>query len=124
MSVYRGRSTMEKILTLKPQNLPFISVENLLKLVSKIGIEKFLIGLAESIQQDFARWNGFEKSPRFTTHSPQGVIEDFSALRYLQSIMQQDSDYLLLDLLANPSDSRNLFGLFCGSSTSILSEAG
>lgn len=45
---------MKNILALKNQNVPFMSVENLLKLVSKIGIEK---------------------SPRFASHSPEGVIE-------------------------------------------------
>jgi ornithine cyclodeaminase len=60
---------------LKSQDVPFMSVENLLKLVTKIGIENFLIDLAESIKQDFGRWNEFEKSPRFASHSAEGVIE-------------------------------------------------
>ncbi|MFT6897716.1 MAG: ornithine cyclodeaminase [Paraglaciecola sp.] len=75
VGTYQGHRNMKKNLALKNQNVPFMSVENLLKLVSKIGIENFLSGLAESIKQDFGRWHEFEKSPRFASHSPEGVIE-------------------------------------------------
>lgn len=66
---------MHNIHALKSQEVPFMSVESLLKLLTKMGIENFLIGLAETIKQDFGRWNEFEKSPRFASHSKDGVIE-------------------------------------------------
>lgn len=66
---------MHNILALKSQDVPFMSVENLIKLLAKVGIENFLLGLAETIKQDFGRWAEFEKSPRFASHSREGVIE-------------------------------------------------
>jgi ornithine cyclodeaminase len=195
-----------------------------LKLLTKIGVEEFLIGLAESVKQDFKRWNEFEKSPRFASHSaegaqiintctadkrnatilrdemigsgvhinaiggdcpgkteldknlllrsdvfiefePQSRIEgeiqqlapnsavtefhevinghkngrtsaqqltifdgvgfalvDFSALRYLKNMIQEHSEHQMLDLLAKPSDPRNLFGLLTEVNNHTLSK--
>lgn len=53
----------------------FLSVKNLLDLVTKVGIESFIKGLAKSIETDFKRWSLFDKFPRFAAHSPDGVIE-------------------------------------------------
>jgi len=39
------------------------------------GIENVISGIAKYIEQDFIRWNAFDKSPRFAAHSPEGVIE-------------------------------------------------
>ena len=43
--------------------VPFVSVENMMKLVHHIGIEPMLRGLAEYIEQDFRRWDLFDKTP-------------------------------------------------------------
>lgn len=53
----------------------FLSVQDILDLVAKIGMEAFLKGLAKYIKDDFRRWETFDKSPRFAAHSPEGVIE-------------------------------------------------
>jgi ornithine cyclodeaminase len=55
--------------------VPFVSVENMMRLVRHVGVEAMLIELAEAIKADFARWERFEKTPRITAHSPDGVIE-------------------------------------------------
>ena len=55
--------------------VPFVSVDNMMKLVLRIGIERFLVELAGVVETDFARWRQFSRTPRLATHSPQGVIE-------------------------------------------------
>lgn len=63
---------------LKPSKtafVPFVSVENMMRLVLNIGIEKVLVELAAEIEADFARWPLFDKTPRVASHSDVGVIE-------------------------------------------------
>ncbi len=63
---------------LKPSKtafVPFVSVENMMRLVLHIGIEKVLTELAAEIEADFARWPLFDKTPRVASHSDVGVIE-------------------------------------------------
>ncbi|MDA3858681.1 MAG: ornithine cyclodeaminase [Roseovarius sp.] len=55
--------------------VPFVSVDNMMKLVHHIGIEPMLRGLAEYIEADFRRWELFDKTPRIASHSAEGVIE-------------------------------------------------
>jgi len=55
--------------------VPFVSVENMMKLVHHIGIEEMLAGLADYIEADFKRWELFDKTPRVASHSAEGVIE-------------------------------------------------
>lgn len=55
--------------------VPFVSVDNMMKLVHTIGIETMLRELAEHIENDFRRWELFDKTPRVASHSPVGVIE-------------------------------------------------
>lgn len=55
--------------------VPFVSVDNMMKLVLRIGVERFLVELASFIEEDFARWQEFERTPRLASHSPEGVIE-------------------------------------------------
>ncbi|HEY9039362.1 MAG TPA: ornithine cyclodeaminase [Roseovarius sp.] len=55
--------------------VPFVSVDNMMKLIHHIGIEKMLIGLADYIEEDFKRWELFDKTPRVASHSEEGVIE-------------------------------------------------
>ncbi len=62
----------------KPSELayvPFVSVENMMKLVHHIGVEPMLRGLADYIEDDFRRWELFDKTPRIASHSKEGVIE-------------------------------------------------
>ena len=55
--------------------VPFVSVDNMMRLVHHIGIEEMLIGLADYIEDDFKRWELFDKTPRVASHSDVGVIE-------------------------------------------------
>lgn len=55
--------------------VPFISVENMMDLVVNTGVERFLADLAGYIEEDFRRWESFDKIPRIASHSRDGVIE-------------------------------------------------
>ncbi|SHH10133.1 ornithine cyclodeaminase [Cognatishimia maritima] len=55
--------------------VPFVSVENMIKLVNSIGAETFMSELAVAIEEDFKRWELFDKTPRVASHSDVGVIE-------------------------------------------------
>lgn len=57
------------------QGVPFVSVQTMAKLINKVGIENVLLELTQKLEQDFARWHEFDKSPRYAAHSPDGVIE-------------------------------------------------
>ncbi|MCP3054256.1 ornithine cyclodeaminase [Aurantimonas marianensis] len=61
-----------------PKNInivPFVSVDNMMKLVLGVGVETFLRELADYIEADFRRWDLFDKTPRIASHSAEGVIE-------------------------------------------------
>lgn len=55
--------------------VPFVSVQHMMKLVLETGIEKTLVDLAAYIEEDFRRWELFDKTPRLAAHSDVGVIE-------------------------------------------------
>jgi ornithine cyclodeaminase len=55
--------------------VPFISVETMMDLVLAIGVEDLLVELAGYVEEDFGRWESFDKTPRVASHSPDGVIE-------------------------------------------------
>jgi len=55
--------------------VPFVSVDNMMKLVHAIGVERVLTELADYIEEDFRRWPHFDKTPRVASHSKVGVIE-------------------------------------------------
>ncbi|MBZ6076032.1 ornithine cyclodeaminase [Microvirga puerhi] len=55
--------------------VPFVSVDHMMKLVIAIGVERFLVELANEIEADFRRWESFDKTPRVASHSKEGVIE-------------------------------------------------
>ncbi|WP_022951389.1 ornithine cyclodeaminase [Leucothrix mucor] len=55
--------------------VPFVSVDHMMKIVGKIGMENMLKGIAEYIEEDFKRWELFDKTPRVASHSDKGVIE-------------------------------------------------
>lgn len=62
-------------MTAKLNVVPFVSVDSMMKLVLAIGIERFLTELAAYIEDDFKRWELFDKTPRIASHSTDGVIE-------------------------------------------------
>ncbi|WP_299949586.1 ornithine cyclodeaminase [uncultured Ruegeria sp.] len=55
--------------------VPFVSVENMIRLVQSVGAETFMSELADVIEADFKRWELFDKTPRVASHSDVGVIE-------------------------------------------------
>lgn len=55
--------------------VPFVSVDHMMQLVHMIGIERFIVELAGYIEDDFRRWDLFDKTPRIASHSSEGVIE-------------------------------------------------
>ena len=55
--------------------VPFVSVADMMRLILAIGIEPMLVQLAAFIDDDFRRWEAFDKTPRLASHSTGGVIE-------------------------------------------------
>jgi len=55
--------------------MKYISAPNMIKLIQHIGLETLLVELAEFIEHDYKRWDEFDKSPRYVSHSKQGVNE-------------------------------------------------
>ncbi|MGX1785324.1 ornithine cyclodeaminase [Bosea sp. NPDC055332] len=55
--------------------VPFVSVDNMMRLVHRVGIETMLRELTDRIEEDFRRWESFDKTPRIASHSRDGVIE-------------------------------------------------
>ncbi len=55
--------------------VPFVSVDHMMRIVLDIGVERMLVELAATIEEDFRRWDLFDKTPRIAAHSAEGVIE-------------------------------------------------
>lgn len=55
--------------------VPFVSVENMMRLVHHIGLPEMMALLANTIEDDFRRWELFDKTARIASHSEIGVIE-------------------------------------------------
>lgn len=55
--------------------VPFLSVADMMRLVHHVGLETMLAELTDAIENDFRRWETFEKAPRVASHSDDGVIE-------------------------------------------------
>lgn len=62
-------------MSLQLNNVPFVSVDHMMKLVLNIGVDVFLKELAAYVEEDFRRWELFDKTPRVAAHSDVGVIE-------------------------------------------------
>ncbi len=64
--------------SLKPSPLamvPFVSVDDMMKIINEIGLPKAIAEIAGYIEADFKRWDRFDKTPRVAAHSREGVIE-------------------------------------------------
>lgn len=59
----------------KQINTQYLSAERVAEIIQKKGIAACLSGVANYIQQDFLRWNDFDKCARVANHSHDGVIE-------------------------------------------------
>ncbi len=55
--------------------VPFVSVDDMMKIVNAIGPAKAMAEIATYIEDDFKRWEQFDKTPRVAAHSDEGVIE-------------------------------------------------
>ena len=55
--------------------VPFVSVDNMMKIINTIGPGKMIAEIAEYVEDDFKRWENFDKTPRVASHSEEGVIE-------------------------------------------------
>jgi ornithine cyclodeaminase len=55
--------------------LQYVGIREITSLLRDIGPKAFLSGLVSYLEEDFRRWNAFEKSARLASHSAQGVIE-------------------------------------------------
>lgn len=53
----------------------FVDVPTMSLLVQEIGVPRFIGELANTIEEDFLRWEAFDKSARVANHSDIGVIE-------------------------------------------------
>jgi ornithine cyclodeaminase len=53
----------------------FLSPQDITTVVSKKGLASVLEGMAQYLQEDFLRWQEFDKCPRVANHSAGGVIE-------------------------------------------------
>ncbi len=76
MSVLELRTTLEGVSNItEASNVPFVSVENMVRLINSIGPDVFIKELAQQIEYDFKRWRLFDKIPRVANHCEHGVIE-------------------------------------------------
>ncbi|MEP3300137.1 MAG: ornithine cyclodeaminase [Pseudoruegeria sp.] len=55
--------------------VPFVSVDDMMKIVNTIGAPKMIAEIAAYIEADFKRWELFDKTSRVAAHSKEGVIE-------------------------------------------------
>ena len=55
--------------------MKYIGIENMVRFITDHGIETIIRELADYIEHDFKRWDEFDKSPRYASHSDVGVIE-------------------------------------------------
>jgi ornithine cyclodeaminase len=55
--------------------VPFVSVDDMMRLVAETGVERCLVDLAGYIEADFRRWPQFDKTPRIAAHAADGSIE-------------------------------------------------
>jgi ornithine cyclodeaminase len=53
----------------------FVGVRDIARLIASTGLPEFLTGLTAYIEEDFRRWELFEKVARIASHSVHGVIE-------------------------------------------------
>ncbi|MFK7957663.1 MAG: ornithine cyclodeaminase [Lysobacterales bacterium] len=53
----------------------FVDVPALCRMVNHIGPEEFVKGVADTMTEDFTRWESFDKCARVANHSDVGVIE-------------------------------------------------
>lgn len=53
----------------------YTGVKNTARLIKEIGVETVITELASYIEDDYKRWDQFDRSPRYASHTPDGVLE-------------------------------------------------
>ncbi len=53
----------------------FVDVHNMVRWTASHGPETIISDMVEYLEEDFRRWEDFDKSPRAASHTPFGVIE-------------------------------------------------
>ena len=53
----------------------FVGVADMVEWISRRGAETIMTEMADTIEEDFRRWESFDKSERVANHTPFGVIE-------------------------------------------------
>ena len=53
----------------------FVNVDDMVQIVQRKGLTACLVGVADRIEQEFLRWEAFDKSARLAFHSTDGVVE-------------------------------------------------
>lgn len=66
---------MSNFIVSPKEGVPFVSVQAMAEIIHDYGIEQCMTDLVDALEQDFSRWDKFEKSSRFASHSKDGVIE-------------------------------------------------
>ncbi|WP_133105005.1 ornithine cyclodeaminase [Psychrobacter sp. S4(2024)] len=66
---------MSKFIVSPKEGVPFVSVQAMAKMIHEYGVEQCITDLVDALEQDYLRWDQFEKSSRFASHSKDGVIE-------------------------------------------------
>ena len=55
--------------------VPFVNVNSMMKMITTMGVAEAIAGIASCIEEDFKRWQLFDKTARIASHSDVGVIE-------------------------------------------------
>ena len=55
--------------------VPFVSVDHMMQMVHRVGLPEMIRRIADAIEDDFRRWESFDKTPRVAAHNDVGVIE-------------------------------------------------
>lgn len=53
----------------------FVDVGNMSRWIQREGVERLMSGMIGYLEEDFRRWERFDKVPRIANHTPFGVIE-------------------------------------------------
>lgn len=47
----------------------------MVKLINSIGVEKVIVDVAQALEENYKRWEEFDRIPRPASHSPEGCVE-------------------------------------------------
>ena len=53
----------------------FVDVGNMARWIQREGVEHLMTEMIAYLEDDFRRWESFDKIPRIASHTPFGVIE-------------------------------------------------